>query len=122
MGWRQLGERLWLGKVGIKPECKNGLRVTDGDGKWTKAKTYCLQDVVLPLVYPPFHAALLMPSMSRSHQIVTYRSSNWINNSPFAAPCPRCCAGATMEIVEMVLGGRVNKSLVSLIQQVGAGD
>lgn len=32
----------------------------------------------------------------------------------------RCCAAAaTMEIVEMVLGGRVNKSLVSLIQQAG---
>lgn len=28
-------------------------------------------------------------------------------------------AAATMEIVEMVLGGRVNKSLVSLIQQSG---
>lgn len=46
----------WLDKVGIKPEFKNGLRVTDA---------------------------------------------------------------ATMEIVEMVLGGRVNKSLVSLIQQAG---
>ena len=29
------------------------------------------------------------------------------------------CAAATMEIVEMVLGGRVNKSLVSLIEQNG---
>lgn len=47
---------IWLEKVGIKPEFKNGLRVTDS---------------------------------------------------------------ATMEIVEMVLGGRVNKSLVSLIQQAG---
>ncbi|KAL6764872.1 acetylglutamate kinase [Haematococcus lacustris] len=47
---------LWLDKVGIKAEFKNGLRVTDA---------------------------------------------------------------ATMEIVEMVLGGRVNKSLVSLIQQAG---
>lgn len=47
---------LWLEKVGIKPEFKNGLRVTDA---------------------------------------------------------------ATMEIVEMVLGGRVNKSLVSLIQKAG---
>lgn len=28
-------------------------------------------------------------------------------------------SAATMEIVEMVLGGRVNKSLVSLIQQAG---
>ncbi len=28
-------------------------------------------------------------------------------------------ADATMEVVEMVLGGRVNKSLVSLIQQAG---
>jgi len=46
----------WLDKVGIKPEFKNGLRVTDA---------------------------------------------------------------GTMEIVEMVLGGRVNKSLVSLIQQNG---
>lgn len=46
----------WLEKVGIVPEFKNGLRVTDA---------------------------------------------------------------ATMEIVEMVLGGRVNKSLVSLIQQAG---
>lgn len=35
---------------------------------------------------------------------------------PFPAPDP---AAATMEIVEMVLGGRVNKSLVSLIQQAG---
>jgi len=47
---------LWLDKVGIQPNFKNGLRVTDG---------------------------------------------------------------ATMEIVEMVLGGRVNKSLVSLIQSAG---
>lgn len=47
---------IWLDKVGIKPEFKNGLRVTDAN---------------------------------------------------------------TMEIVEMVLGGRVNKSLVSLIQQAG---
>jgi acetylglutamate kinase len=47
---------IWLEKVGIKPEFKNGLRVTDA---------------------------------------------------------------ATMEVVEMVLGGRVNKSLVSLIQQAG---
>jgi len=46
----------WLSKVGIKPNFKNGLRVTDS---------------------------------------------------------------ATMDIVEMVLGGRVNKSLVSLIQQAG---
>eukprot|EP00798_Chlamydomonas_sp_ICE-L_P026300 gene26300-17393_t len=46
----------WLAKVGIVPEFKNGLRVTDGP---------------------------------------------------------------TMDIVEMVLGGRVNKSLVSLIQQAG---
>eukprot|EP00882_Tetradesmus_deserticola_P019058 GHRQ01020503.1.p1 GENE.GHRQ01020503.1~~GHRQ01020503.1.p1 ORF type:complete len:268 (+),score=141.02 GHRQ01020503.1:878-1681(+) len=46
----------WLGKLGIQPEFKGGLRVTDGD---------------------------------------------------------------TMEVVEMVLGGRVNKSLVSLIQQSG---
>eukprot|EP00195_Chlamydomonas_chlamydogama_P006920 CAMPEP_0202889716 /NCGR_PEP_ID=MMETSP1392-20130828/315_1 /ASSEMBLY_ACC=CAM_ASM_000868 /TAXON_ID=225041 /ORGANISM="Chlamydomonas chlamydogama, Strain SAG 11-48b" /LENGTH=342 /DNA_ID=CAMNT_0049573115 /DNA_START=187 /DNA_END=1215 /DNA_ORIENTATION=+ len=46
----------WLEKVGIKPEFKNGLRVTDA---------------------------------------------------------------ATMEVVEMVLGGAVNKSLVSLIQQAG---
>lgn len=46
----------WLTKLGIEPEFKNGLRVTDGP---------------------------------------------------------------TMEVVEMVLGGRVNKSLVSLIQQAG---
>ncbi|WIA22372.1 hypothetical protein OEZ85_004680 [Tetradesmus obliquus] len=46
----------WLGKLGIQPEFKGGLRVTDAD---------------------------------------------------------------TMEVVEMVLGGRVNKSLVSLIQQSG---
>ncbi|GBF98717.1 acetylglutamate kinase [Raphidocelis subcapitata] len=46
----------WLTKLGIQPEFKNGLRVTDGP---------------------------------------------------------------TMEVVEMVLGGRVNKSLVSLIQQAG---
>ncbi|KAI8474370.1 MAG: Aspartate/glutamate/uridylate kinase [Monoraphidium minutum] len=46
----------WLTKLGITPEFKNGLRVTDGP---------------------------------------------------------------TMEVVEMVLGGRVNKSLVSLIQQAG---
>lgn len=30
-----------------------------------------------------------------------------------------CCAADTMDIVEMVLGGRVNKSLVALIQQAG---
>lgn len=47
---------IWLGKLGIEAEFKNGLRVTDGQ---------------------------------------------------------------TMEVVEMVLGGRVNKSLVSLIQQAG---
>lgn len=47
----------WLEKLGIKPEFKNGLRVTDGP---------------------------------------------------------------TMDVVEMVLGGRVNKSLVSLIQEVRA--
>lgn len=35
------------------------------------------------------------------------------------APCAALRAAATMEIVEMVLGGRVNKSLVSLIQQAG---
>ena len=29
------------------------------------------------------------------------------------------CAGATMDVVEMVLGGRVNKGLVTLIQQAG---
>ena len=29
------------------------------------------------------------------------------------------CAAATMEVVEMVLTGRVNKSLVTLIQQAG---
>lgn len=34
--------------------------------------------------------------------------------------CPLFAAtAATMEVVEMVLGGRVNKSLVSLIQQAG---
>jgi len=32
---------------------------------------------------------------------------------------PGAAAAATMEVVEMVLGGRVNKSLVSLIQQSG---
>lgn len=36
--------------------------------------------------------------------------------SPTAVPLP---AADTMEVVEMVLGGRVNKSLVSLIQQAG---
>lgn len=47
---------IWLGKLGIEPEFRNGLRVTDE---------------------------------------------------------------ATMDVVEMVLGGRVNKSLVTLIQQSG---
>lgn len=32
---------------------------------------------------------------------------------------PGAATAATMEVVEMVLGGRVNKSLVSLIQQSG---
>lgn len=37
-----------------------------------------------------------------------------------AHPClPARGAADTMEVVEMVLGGRVNKSLVSLIQQSG---
>jgi acetylglutamate kinase len=37
-----------------------------------------------------------------------------------ANACAAAAAAAdTMEVVEMVLGGRVNKSLVSLIQQSG---
>lgn len=36
-----------------------------------------------------------------------------------ASPSHRLAPGETMEVVEMVLGGRVNKSLVSLIQQYG---
>lgn len=34
-------------------------------------------------------------------------------------PPPFACTAPTMDIVEMVLGGRVNKSLVQLIQQAG---
>lgn len=34
-------------------------------------------------------------------------------------PKPAACAAATMDVVEMVLGGRVNKGLVTLIQQAG---
>ena len=35
--------------------------------------------------------------------------------------CFLWAAAATMDVVEMVLGGRVNKSLVSLIQQASRG-
>jgi hypothetical protein len=56
-------------------------------------------------------------------------SSNQIPNQQFHEVCimnglctPHAClppAAATMEVVEMVLTGRVNKSLVTLIQQAG---
>jgi acetylglutamate kinase len=81
---------IWLKKLGIEAQFKNGLRVTDG--------------------MPPL---LMMPSarvegQSFAHHTMPTRHSHVMSR-----------AAATMDVVEMVLGGRVNKSLVSLIQQAG---
>lgn len=75
---------IWLSKLGIEAQFKNGLRVTDG---------------TLICVVVCFHCIL------DSTQSVSIQTC--------------ICAGDTMDVVEMVLGARVNKSLVNLIQQAG---
>ena len=82
----------WLNKLGIEAQFKNGLRVTDGAG----------------LRKPPHLAMAGLPPCTASRG----------GDMP-GTRAPRAPAAATMDVVEMVLGGRVNKSLVSLIQQSG---
>lgn len=141
---------LCLDSVGIKPDIKNGLRVAHGEIKWSKPVA-CNVYIGGPprpcCLAVAYYATLLLatratleyvapsappcPLLLRMHS-PTYMTCSLVQRQPLLTPPPfpihpppalPCgCAGATMEIVEMVLGGRVNKSLVSLIQQVGAED
>ena len=109
----------WLTKLGIQPEFKNGLRVTDGE----------------PASGEIVHLIGARGFRSSS----SFACFGWPGRTFFSPPAgpragagPTACRrrpnahqclpkppGPTMEVVEMVLGGRVNKSLVSLIQQAG---
>jgi acetylglutamate kinase len=83
---------IWLTKLGIEPVFKNGLRVTDGE----PCAVRCRGGRPRGGSNLPSH--LPLPPLAR----------------PLAG-----CAAETMDVVEMVLGARVNKSLVTLIQQSG---
>lgn len=93
----------WLDKLGIKAEFKNGLRVTDGK---------------------VFQCSILsMCSLMQSSQDLCCPFSLLKSRCKFATSkrhiSGTLTAAATMDVVEMVLGGRVNKGLVTLIQQAG---
>lgn len=91
----------WLDKLGIKAEFKNGLRVTDGDVS-SLVPSACVPSCTIRKTCYPFSLLNFQLLMCKSQVTTTGLS-----------------AAATMDVVEMVLGGRVNKGLVTLIQQAG---
>lgn len=92
---------IWLSKLGIEPNFKNGLRVTDG-------ACFKLNACIHPTVVFFFNLIFVPGFASTCFRYSIYKVSNSMHG-----------AGDTMDVVEMVLGARVNKSLVNLIQQAG---
>jgi len=98
----------WLNKLGIEAQFKNGLRVTDGERFVWQAGSGHARRSSRPCSFAAAGAGMLS----------SFRTAHFISTSQYyLAPLLLCAAAATMDVVEMVLGGRVNKSLVSLIQQ-----
>jgi hypothetical protein len=109
----------WLTKLGIEPEFKNGLRVTDGAARGARLEG------VAGAQRPRRDGAAAADS-GRGRRRARRARGSWPPDRPHPhaprPPPPRppsSLPGPTMEVVEMVLGGRVNKSLVSLIEQAG---
>lgn len=107
----------WLKKLSIEAEFKNGLRVTDGTRRF-----------FFPAP-PPFFlfpsrrggggTRFFFPSLSLpppSLPLIKHHLSAPPHPHP---PTHTPHTGPTMDVVEMVLCGRVNKGLVTLIQQAG---
>ena len=108
----------WLKKLSIEAEFKNGLRVTDG------TRSFFFQPPPPFFLFPLrrggggklafFSFSLSPPPLPPSHQTPPLRPPTH-PHPPTHTPH----TGPTMDVVEMVLCGRVNKGLVTLIQQAG---
>ena len=119
---------IWLNKLGIEAEFKNGLRVTDGELRASATSMPWWAGTHRPNARPWPASSLEERSFQNKH----CKKAEHIARHGLRTLC--CCvgriasptapvvlsgAGETMDVVEMVLTGRVNKSLVTLIQQAG---
>ena len=107
----------WLKKLSIEAEFKNGLRVTDG------TRSFFFQPPPPFFLFPLWGGGgggtrfFFLLSLSPPPPSLSSNSTSPPPHPPPPTHTPH--TGPTMDVVEMVLCGRVNKGLVTLIQQAG---